>query len=64
VENPWLKLPSKALYVLEIPNSLNGTMQGKPIRSDTPLIPEPFIGNPSSAKLVLLNLNPGLAQSD
>jgi len=31
---------------------------------DTSLIPAPFIGKPSSAKLVLLNLNPGLAQGD
>jgi hypothetical protein len=68
IENPWLKLPSDAPYVLEIDRKCieryNEKKRSRARKIDTSLIPEPFIGNPRSAKLVLLNLNPGLAEDD
>lgn len=67
--NPWLKLGEKAPYVLEIDRkSIECYNADKAENSnhciDTSLIPEPFIGNPHSAKLVLLSLNPGRDDND
>lgn len=68
MENPWLKIPLEAPYVLEIDREgierYNAGIAALDRKIDTSLIPEPFIGNPSSAKLVLLNLNPGIAEVD
>jgi hypothetical protein len=68
MENPWLKIPLEAPYVLEIDREgierYNARTASPDRQIDTSLIPEPFIGNPRSAKLVLLNLNPGLAEGD
>lgn len=68
MENPWVKLPSQDTYVLEIDRKdieqFNEKKLNPDHKIDTSLLPEPFIGNPRSAKLVLLNLNPGLAEGD
>ena len=68
MENPWLKIPSETPYVLEIDREsierYNAGQANPDRKIDTSLIPEPFIGNPSTAKLVLLNLNPGVAEDD
>jgi hypothetical protein len=68
IENPWLRLPSQAPYVLEIDRecieSYNENQHNPDRKVDTSLIPEPFIGDTKSAKLVLLNLNPGRAEKD
>jgi hypothetical protein len=67
MENPWLNLPFESPYILEIDrdcidsfNNAAGDLEKVIAES----IPEPFIGNPHSAKLVLLNLNPGHAEDD
>lgn len=68
VPNPWLKLPaSDDSYVLDIDrqdiSAYNESRHGagKVIEGS---LPEPFIGNPETAKVVLLNLNPGHSESD
>jgi hypothetical protein len=62
MQNPWSGLPSRSPYVLDIDRASidkynAGHKDGKKVIVDS--IPEPFIGNPPSAKVVLLNLNPG-----
>jgi hypothetical protein len=68
IENPWLKLPSQAPYVLEIDRewieAYNQKKDNPDHKIDTLLIPEPFIGSPQSARLVLLSLNPGRDEED
>jgi len=67
VKNPWLELPRKAPYVLTSDRDCieHYNAFANPERIiDTALVPEPFIGNPISATVVLLNLNPGWAPGD
>ena len=67
MENPWLQLQPDGPYVLEIDRASIETYHEKrkpDRRVDPSLIPQPFIGNPWSAKLVLWNLSPGLAEGD
>jgi hypothetical protein len=67
MENPWLELRDASPYVLECDqvgiNYLNekATPQTK-INFES--IPEPFIGNPETATVILLNLNPGDSPHD
>jgi hypothetical protein len=66
IENPWLKLPREAPYVLSDDHALvmefnlRATQESQ-IRLG--LLPEPFLGNPL-APVVLLGLNPGFNESD
>lgn len=68
IQNPWLKLlPSDGSYILEEDresvskfNQVAGTRKKINVES----VPEPFIGNPKSATVVLLSLNPGDADAD
>jgi hypothetical protein len=60
MENPWSSLRENAPYVLD--EDRKEIEQYAEI--DTSLVPEPFIGNPASAKVLLLNLNPGWDQRD
>jgi hypothetical protein len=68
IENPWLKLPSSGPYILEIDGDdikrYNEKRKNPHKRVMVESIPEPFIGNPRSAKLVLLSLNPGHSDGD
>jgi hypothetical protein len=68
IENPWIEIRPDGPFVLEIDREDIEHYKEKKLnpdhKIDTLLIPEPFIGNPRSAKLVLLNLNPGLAEGD
>lgn len=60
--NPWLELsPSGPPYVLETDREyVYGRNAGRPEHQlMVNAIPEPFIRNPETAKVVLLNLNPG-----
>lgn len=72
IENPWAKfeevVESGAPYVLA---QDRGVIEIFNKRQSDPLrqmflrsIPEPFIGNPETARLVLLNLNPGHSDDD
>ena len=67
MRNPWSKLPTQSPYVLDIDrasidkyNALHNNDEKIIVES----IPEPFIGNPQSARVVLLNLNPGHSEDD
>src|SRR5262249_22261923 len=65
--NPWAKLPAQSPYVLDIDrvsldayNALHLNDHKIAVES----LPEPFIGNPQAAKVVLLSLNPGHSEED
>ncbi len=68
--NPWLQLRSESPYILEMDRksinrfnaSRNGEDETRTIIADS--LPEPFIGNPESARVVLLGLNPGHSSED
>jgi hypothetical protein len=70
--NPWLDLPRNPLdsrYILEMDRAFvehyNTRYTGHPRkRLMVKSIPEPFIGCPETARLVLLNLNPGHSDED
>jgi hypothetical protein len=68
VENPWLQLPPEDPFVLhsdiESVRLYNHSRRTVETKINTGSIPEPFIGNPELAKLVLLNLNPGDSLGD
>jgi len=69
MENPWLKLrPSNISYVLEIDRACirqhNGATSDPAKQFVVESIPEPFIGNPKTAKVVLLGKNPGHSDDD
>jgi hypothetical protein len=67
VENPWTELPGQSPYILDVDRS---SIEAYNIshKDDSKIvvgsIPEPFIGNPKSARVVLLNLNPGHSEDD
>lgn len=67
-ENPWWKLGDKAPFVLGIDRSdierYNTSVRTPDAKVVTESIPEPFIGNPDSARVVLLSLNPGHSEDD
>jgi len=70
MENPWLELEldrSGPPYLLERDRG-DVEQHNKSARPEHKImlnsIPEPFIGNPDTAKLVLLNLNPGHEKTD
>jgi hypothetical protein len=67
VRNPWSELRAQSPYVLDIDqasiykyNAIHNNDERVIVES----IPEPFIGNPQSAKVVLLSLNPGHSDDD
>jgi hypothetical protein len=69
-QNPWLEFPSKGSepHILEIDQAriaqYNRSVSDKRKQVITASIPEPFIGSIRSARLVLLNGNPGHKSED
>jgi hypothetical protein len=67
MRNPWLELPCEAPYILQIDGTSIEKYNTLHISDDQIALgslPEPFIGNPQSAKVVLLSLNPGHSEED
>ena len=68
MQNPWLNLRPESPYILEIDRAaIDRYIQSKrreEARVNCHSIPETFIGNPDSARVVLLSLNPGDSSSD
>lgn len=68
MENPWLQVSVKDSVILDVDRAaisqFNQSKRNAVNRINDASIPEPFIGNPDSARLVLLNLNPGDAEGD
>lgn len=65
--NPWVDLPGQAPYVLQSDAATIGrynTLHDDDKKIIVDSLPEPFIGNPKSAKVVLLSLNPGHSEED
>jgi len=67
MDNPWHPLPRTAPYILheDLPfiSSFN-EKAGPDHKIVTNILPEPFLGNITDAKVVLLNLNPGFSEKD
>jgi hypothetical protein len=64
MQNPWKELPLEPPYVLRADLQAITTLDSlrepnRRINGEVGSIPEHFIGNPQSAKVVLLNGNPG-----
>jgi len=55
MNNPWIGLPETPPYVLP-QDQVSTSWQLGAFNANS--IPEPFIGNPATASLILLNLNP------
>jgi len=69
MRNPWLELPRRSPYIFpqdrDDISTLNGRASAnKDGKINLSLLPEPFIGNPKTAQVVLLNLNPGVGDGD
>jgi len=69
--NPWLDLPSEPPFVLPADRENLATLSRKITASgrgehaiNLESLPEPFIGNPDSATVLLLNMNPGDSPDD
>lgn len=70
MQNPWIALPEKdSKYCLQedfhLLQSFNDHHRSRPhFQVQLNSIPEPFVGNPDSAKVVFLLLNPGHSEED
>ncbi len=67
VRNPWSELPARSpTFSTSIGAASTSTtrIHNNDERVIVQSIPEPFIGNPQSAKVVLLSLNPGHSDDD
>ena len=69
MNNPWVNLPSKAPFILEIDHELVEKFNTDENRLEehrihTELLPEPYLGDPFNASVFLLNLNPGYSPDD
>jgi hypothetical protein len=67
LQNPWLDLPEESPYVLSMDREIiarRNTFIAPERRINEGSIPEPFIGNPEIATVILLNLNPGDSPQD
>ena len=67
MKNPWSDLCSEAPYILEMDNIQVREYDSRQLESAKLVfesIPEPFIGNPETAKVALLLLNPGHSHED
>ncbi len=69
LNNPWIDLPRKGdSYVLDIDckdiERYNYSVRDPKAKVVVGSIPEPFIGNPETARVALLILNPGHKQED
>jgi hypothetical protein len=67
MRNVWLDLPTTSPYVLQIDRTAIDQYNAKAAgatKINVESIPEPFIGNPATASVILLNLNPGDSPDD
>lgn len=67
MDNPWNQIPITAPYILHEDLSFITSFNEKAAtdhRIVTDILPEPFLGNITNAKVVLLNLNPGFSEKD
>src|SRR5262249_18254 len=67
MDNPWLSLPKNEPFVLADDHLMIqafNTQASEHTFVQLELLPEPFLGNPHTAKVILLNLNPGFSPND
>ena len=60
VQNPWLDLPLEPEFVLEEDDSVLKRYPHEREKLSFAILPVPFFGNPTTAKVVLLTLNPAI----
>lgn len=67
-ENPWSNFQSTPPFLLseDIPTiaKFNEKQENSPFKIQTQLFPEPYVGNPETAEIILLSLNPGYSDQD
>lgn len=67
IDNPWRRLPAEPPYILDedraAVDEFNRRCRNDLFRIRPEILPEPFLGSPDSA-VVLLNLNPGFTDDD
>ena len=63
MENPWKKLPSQSPYVLSDDRDVLSKIN-RIENFEFDILPEPFLGSIDTAKVILLNLNPGFDDED
>ena len=66
MESPWTRLPEQAPFVLleDLPIIERNDRPDLSSRVCTDVLPVPHLGNPETAKILLLNLNPGFVDED
>jgi hypothetical protein len=63
MQNPWVELPKDPPFVL-LQDRDTVAQISKKVATNVSSMPEPFIGDPQTAKVVLLSLNPGDDEED
>lgn len=68
MQNPWLELRPERPNILDMDresvNRYDASRRTERTRLNFNSVPEPFVGNPQLAKVVLLSLNPGDVAAD
>ena len=67
IENPWANISWENTIAegdAAAINEFNSKIEDERLTVDTELLPEPFTGDLKTAKIVCLNLNPGISDAD
>jgi len=68
MKNPWLEIQSTPPFILSrdllLVSRFNEKHKNTAFKIQTQLLPEPFVGNPETAQIILLSLNPGYSEQD
>jgi hypothetical protein len=64
MNNPWLELPSEPPFVLPADAPLLPKAMERPTDLMLDVRPEPYVGNPATARVICLLLNPGYVPED
>ena len=64
IKNPWPELPPSSPFVLANDAELLSVCGSKASGLRTEVLPDPYVGDPNSASVILLALNPGFRQAD
>jgi hypothetical protein len=68
MQDPWLELPGQSPHILEMDREAidryNHAVHNDDEKVIVESVPEPFLGKPTTAKVVLLSLNPGHSKDD
>jgi hypothetical protein len=62
--NPWLALPKQAPYILPEDAEVIAACGSKADGLRLDILPDPYVGSPSTSRVVFLALNPGFRDAD